>query len=143
MHHGLGQHRGRSRRASAQRSVAANPGAAPACALPERDFSSEQNSGRKHPMSFEGSVLKQRLRAHSWLIVLLAMLAMAPIGWSIFWFVKSRGAVTAVTAWMAEEARQGRVWSCPSQKIGGFPYTIAISCENMAFQGEVFGKTLS
>jgi hypothetical protein len=94
-------------------------------------------------MSFEGSVLKHRLRAHSWLIVLLAMLAMAPIGWSIFWFAKSRAAVAALTAWMAEEARQGRVWSCQSQRISGFPYTVAISCENMAFQGEAFGKTLS
>jgi hypothetical protein len=94
-------------------------------------------------MSFEDSALKQRMRAHSWLIVLLAILAVAPIGWSIFWFVKSRTAAAAVTAWMAQEARQGRVWSCPSQTIGGFPYNIAISCENLAFQGEAFGKSLS
>jgi hypothetical protein len=94
-------------------------------------------------MGSEALAWKQRLRAYSWLIVLLAILAMAPIGWSIFWFVKSRAAAAAVTAWMAQEARQGRVWSCPSQTIGGFPYNIAISCQNLAFQGEAFGKTLS
>jgi hypothetical protein len=94
-------------------------------------------------MSSEASVRQRRLRRYSWLIVLLAMLAMAPIGWSIFWYAKSHEAAAALTAWMAQEARKGRIWSCPSQKIGGFPYTTVITCENAEFRGEAFGKTVS
>ncbi len=94
-------------------------------------------------MSFEAPVTKRRLHRYSWLIVLLGMVAMAPIGWSIFWYAKSHEAAAALTVWMAQEARKGRIWSCPSQKIGGFPYTTAVSCENVQFQGEAFGKTLT
>jgi hypothetical protein len=89
------------------------------------------------------SAAKRRLHRYSWVIVLFIMIAMAPIGWSGFWYVKSREAAAAMTAWMAQEARKGRIWTCPSQIIGGFPFATAISCENVAFQGEAFGKTLS
>ncbi|MBO0733680.1 MAG: DUF2125 domain-containing protein [Methylocapsa sp.] len=89
------------------------------------------------------STLRQRLRAHSWLIILVGMVAMAPIGWSGFWYVKSRAAAAALAAWMEKEAQAGRQWSCPSQKITGFPYTVVISCENAQFQGEAFGKQLT
>jgi hypothetical protein len=95
-------------------------------------------------MSFKAPPAKQSLLHHySWLIVLLGMVAMAPIGWSLFWYTKSHEAAAALTAWMAQEARKGRIWTCPSQKIGGFPSSTAISCENVTFQGEAFGKTLS
>jgi hypothetical protein len=86
---------------------------------------------------------KRRLHRYSWLIVLLIMVAMAPIGWSGFWYVKSHEAAAAMTAWMGQEARKRRIWTCPSQTIGGFPFATAISCENVAFQSEAFGKTLS
>jgi hypothetical protein len=95
-------------------------------------------------MSFKAPPAKQSpLHRYSWLIVLLGMVAMAPIGWSLFWYAKSHEAAAALTAWMAQEARKGRIWTCPSQKIGGFPSSTAISCENVTFQGEAFGKTLS
>ena len=94
-------------------------------------------------MSFKAPVTKRRLQRYSWVIVLLAMVAMAPIGWSIFWYAKSHEAAAALTAWMAQEAHKGRVWTCPSQKIGGFPYTTVITCENLEFRGEALGKTLS
>ncbi len=86
---------------------------------------------------------KRRLHRYSWVIVLAVMIAMAPIGWSGFWYVKSHEAAAALTAWMAQEAGKGRNWTCPSRNIGGFPYAITISCENAAFQGEAFGKTVS
>jgi hypothetical protein len=96
-----------------------------------------------HNMSSEAPVTTRRLRRYSWLIVLLAIVAMAPIGWSIFWYAKSREAAAALTAWMAQEARKGRIWSCPSQKIVGFPYATTISCENIEFRGEAFGRTVT
>jgi hypothetical protein len=94
-------------------------------------------------MSSEVPATRSRLHRYSWLIVLLVMLAMAPIGWSVFWYAKSRAAAAAVAEWMAQEARAGRKWSCPSRTISGFPYTVVIACENMAIQGEVLGQTVS
>jgi hypothetical protein len=94
-------------------------------------------------MSSEVPATRSLLHRYSWLIVLLVMLAMAPIGWLIFWYGKSRLAAAAVTEWMAQEARGGRQWSCPSQKISGFPYKVVITCENMAFQGAVLGKNVA
>jgi hypothetical protein len=94
-------------------------------------------------MSSEVPARRSLLHRYSWLIVLLAMVAMAPIGWSIFWYAKSRAAAAAVTEWMAREAHAGRNWSCPSQTVSGFPYTIVIACENMAFQGKVLGQNVS
>ncbi|MGH6869709.1 MAG: DUF2125 domain-containing protein, partial [Methylocella sp.] len=93
-------------------------------------------------MPFNGSKTKQRLNAYSLLLPLAVLLAVA-IGWPVFWYVKSRAATAGVSAWMTHEAQLGRVWSCPDQKTGGFPFSVEISCANLLFQGEVLGKTLS
>lgn len=79
----------------------------------------------------------------SWLYPTFALLVALAIGWSIFWFVQSRMAAGALANWMAHEAQLGRAWSCPDQKIGGFPFSLEISCSNPLFQGEVFGKNLT
>jgi hypothetical protein len=86
---------------------------------------------------------KRRAKAYSWLLLPLAILATAPIGWSIFWYVKSRQTAAAVAAWMTNEAQRGRIWSCPSQTIRGFPFSVTISCENMLYQGDVLGMVLT
>ncbi len=64
-------------------------------------------------------------------------------GWSVFWFVKSRLAAAAVTNWMTHEAELGRSWECPDQKIGGFPFTVKVSCANLLFQGKIVDKTVT
>jgi hypothetical protein len=71
-----------------------------------------------------------------------AVLAIAA-GWSVFWYVKSHQAAAAVSKWMAHEAELGRSWACPNQKAGGFPFSIEISCDNLLFQGNVSGRTLT
>ncbi|MCI0600606.1 MAG: DUF2125 domain-containing protein [Beijerinckiaceae bacterium] len=92
-------------------------------------------------MTSKAPVTKRRLRNNSWLVLPFAMLVMAPLGWSLFWYVKSRQAAAALTEWMANEAQKGSAWSCPRQNIGGFPNTVAISCNDMTFHGEALGKT--
>jgi hypothetical protein len=79
----------------------------------------------------------------SWLYPSIAVIIAVALGWSIFWFVKSRLAVGALTAWMSNEAQLGREWSCLDRKTGGFPFSVEISCANPIFQGEVFGKKLT
>ena len=86
---------------------------------------------------------KPRTTAYSWLLPPVTVVVAAVIGWSLFWYVKSRETTAAVTAWTAHEARLGRAWSCPDQKTGGFPFSVEISCANLLFQGKVFGKTLT
>jgi hypothetical protein len=94
-------------------------------------------------MHSRGPKTKQRLTANSWLLPPVAVVVAVAIGWPGFWYVKSRETAAAVTAWMTHEAQLGRAWSCPSQKIGGFPFSVEISCANLLFQGEVLGKTLT
>ncbi|MGH6839416.1 MAG: DUF2125 domain-containing protein [Methylocella sp.] len=88
-------------------------------------------------------VTKQRVYAYSSLLPPLAVVVAGMIGWSVFWYVKSCAADAALTAWTAREAELGRAWSCPDQKIGGFPFSVEISCPNLLFQGEMLGKTLT
>jgi hypothetical protein len=94
-------------------------------------------------MSSKGPKTKQRLTAYSWLLPPVAVLLAGVIGWPVFWYVKSRETAAALTAWTAHEAQLGRAWSCPNQKIGGFPFSVEISCPNLLFQGEILGKTLT
>jgi hypothetical protein len=94
-------------------------------------------------MQPKGPKSKRRLATYSWLLPPVAVVIAGMIGWSLFWYVKSRETAAAVTAWMTHESRLGRAWSCPDQKIGGFPYSVEISCANLLFQGKALGRTLT
>jgi hypothetical protein len=94
-------------------------------------------------MQFKGLNPKRRPNAYSLLVPPVAVAMAGVIGWSVFWYVKSRQTAAVLTAWTTHEAQLGRAWSCPNQKIGGFPFSVEISCPNLLFQGEVLGKTLT
>jgi hypothetical protein len=94
-------------------------------------------------MQSKGPNRKQRLTTYSSLLPPLAVIVAGMIGWSAFWYVKSRAAAAALTSWTAHEAQLGSAWSCPEQKTGGFPFSVEISCANLLFQGEILGNTLS
>jgi hypothetical protein len=94
-------------------------------------------------MQSKGPKTKQRPTAYSWLLPPVAVVMAVAIGWPVFWYVKSRETAAAITVWMTHEAQLGRAWSCPTQKTGGFPFSVEISCANLLFQGEILGKTLT
>ncbi len=94
-------------------------------------------------MHSKGSKTKQRLNAYLWLLPPIAVAMAGAIVWPVLWYAKSRQTASDVTAWMAHEAQLGRAWSCPTQKIGGFPFSVEISCANLLFQGEILGTTLT
>jgi hypothetical protein len=94
-------------------------------------------------MQREGPTTKQRLNAYSLLLPPVAVVIAGAIGWSVFWYVKSRETVATLTAWTRHEAQLGRAWSCPDQKTSGFPFSVEISCANLLFQGEILGKTVT
>ncbi|MGH6795704.1 MAG: DUF2125 domain-containing protein [Methylocella sp.] len=94
-------------------------------------------------MQSKGPGTKQRLAAYSALLRPVAVLLAVAIGWPAFWYVKSRAAAAAVSAWMTHEEQLGRAWSCPDWKTGGFPFSVEISCDNLLFQGEILGQTMT
>jgi hypothetical protein len=86
---------------------------------------------------------QHRSSAYYMVFVPGAVLLAIVVGWSGFWYFKSRLTATAVTNWMTHEAKLGRSWTCPDQKIGGFPFAVDVSCTNLRFQGEILDKTLT
>lgn len=86
---------------------------------------------------------QQQPHPYSWAYPSLIVVVAVIVGWSAFWYFKSRQAAAAVTAWMTHEAQLGRAWSCPDRKISGYPFSVEISCTNPYFQGEFLGKKLT
>jgi len=50
-------------------------------------------------------------------------------GWSGFWKFAAGKAETTIEGWRAREARAGRIYTCASQSVGGFPFRIEVECE--------------
>jgi hypothetical protein len=55
-------------------------------------------------------------------IILLAAL------WSGLWYVSASIADRTLSGWVEREAAAGRVYSCSSQAIGGFPFSVRAEC---------------
>jgi hypothetical protein len=72
-----------------------------------------------------------RPRRKPWLIaaplILVLVLAAA---WSGVWFYASSEAETRINDWQAQQAKAGRVFTCGSQTVGGFPFRIEVRCRN-------------
>src|SRR5258706_13605583 len=74
-------------------------------------------------------------RARLWAIVVMVLLAVGLGGaWILFWNYAVAQSKTAIAGWLEREARLGRIYSCGSQTIGGFPFRIEVRCDNAAAQ---------
>jgi len=62
------------------------------------------------------------------LVLLVALIG----GWSWFWHYATGRAETAIAGWRAREAKAGRVYTCGSQTIGGYPFRIEVTCGKAA-----------
>jgi len=62
------------------------------------------------------------------LVLFVALLG----GWSWLWHYAAGKAEVAIDGWRAREAKAGRVYSCGSQSIGGYPFRIEVNCDNAA-----------
>lgn len=56
------------------------------------------------------------------LVVLLAL------GWTAFWFYATAQAEATIAGWREREAEAGRIHSCATQTIAGFPFRIEVRC---------------
>lgn len=69
-------------------------------------------------------------RRRTWLYVGMLVFVVALIGgWSWFWRYSASRAEAAVDGWRAREAEAGRLYTCGSQAIGGYPFRIEVECD--------------
>jgi hypothetical protein len=74
-------------------------------------------------------------RRRRWLILLpFSLLAILALLWSGAWFYIAARAPQEIADWRAREAREGRVFGCGTQSIGGFPFRIEVRCSDPSAQ---------
>jgi hypothetical protein len=67
-------------------------------------------------------------RGRRWPLVLLIALGIAVAGWVALWNYGAGEAERTIEAWKAREAQAGRIYTCATQDISGFPFRIEIRC---------------
>jgi hypothetical protein len=67
-------------------------------------------------------------RRRRWPLILIALLVILGALWAGVWGYGAGVAERTLEGWKAREAKAGRVYSCASQSIGGFPFGIEARC---------------
>jgi hypothetical protein len=67
-------------------------------------------------------------RRRWWPLVVVALLVVLGGLWAGVWHYGAGVAERTIEGWKAREARAGRVYTCASQSIGGFPFGIEMRC---------------
>ncbi len=67
-------------------------------------------------------------RRRIWPLALAGFILLG-IGWSGLWLYASAITQKTVAGWFEREAKAGRIYSCGSQAVSGFPFRIEIQCE--------------
>ncbi|MFZ1209369.1 MAG: DUF2125 domain-containing protein, partial [Pseudolabrys sp.] len=74
------------------------------------------------------SIQSRRRTGLRYTILLFVVFALAA-GWTGFWKFAAGKAETAIDGWRAREAKAGRIYTCDSQNVGGFPFRIEVNCD--------------
>jgi hypothetical protein len=61
---------------------------------------------------------------------------------AIAWYVATQIATRTLDAWILDEQKHGRIWSCPERQMAGFPFAIELRCAEPHFAGLVSGKPM-
>jgi hypothetical protein len=70
-----------------------------------------------------------RRRRRRWPILApLAIVILLAVGWVWLWYYAATVADRTLAGWVEREAAAGRVYSCGTQSIGGFPFGITARC---------------
>lgn len=67
-------------------------------------------------------------RASRWIWAPFAFVLVLAAAWSAFWVYAARRAETDLEAFLAREAKAGRVYSCAQRSVGGYPFRIEVRC---------------
>ncbi len=66
------------------------------------------------------------------LFIAPALLLIAAIAWSGFWFYAASQVDVAADAWRAHEAKSGRIFDCAHRSVAGFPFRLEIRCDGVS-----------
>jgi hypothetical protein len=80
-------------------------------------------------MMAQSASLQSRRRTGLRYTILLCVLLALIAGWTAFWKFAASKAEMAIDGWRAREAKAGRIYSCGSQTIGGYPFRIEVNCD--------------
>ena len=72
-------------------------------------------------------------RSRRWLYLSLAVVILVA-GWTAVWFYAADRANQAIAGWIEREARAGRIYTCGSQSLRGYPFRIEVRCADAALQ---------
>jgi hypothetical protein len=67
-------------------------------------------------------------RRRRWPYVLAALAVVVAAAWSALWYFAAGRAEEVIAGWRAREARAGRIHTCGSQTVGGFPLRFEMRC---------------
>jgi len=82
-----------------------------------------------------GRPARRRIRRRWWPILApIAIVIVLALVWVWLWYYASSIADRTLAGWVEREAAAGRVYSCGSQSIGGFPFRIEANCVAAAAQ---------
>ncbi len=71
----------------------------------------------------------------SWQVILpFALFVALAAGWTALWFHASSVAQASIAAWRTREAQLGRLYSCASENLGGYPFRIEVRCTEAGAQ---------
>ena len=74
--------------------------------------------------------MSRSARRRSWRYIGTLVLFVGLIGgWSWLWYDTAGRAEIAIEGWRAREAKAGRLYTCGSQSIGGYPFRIEVDCD--------------
>jgi hypothetical protein len=64
------------------------------------------------------------------LFIMPALLVVAAIAWSGFWFYAASEVGVRADAWAAQEAKSGRVYQCAKRSVAGYPFRLEVRCDD-------------
>jgi hypothetical protein len=59
-----------------------------------------------------------------------ALVLVAAVAWSAFWFFAASQVDVRADAWRAQEAKAGRVYDCAKRSVAGFPFRLEVRCDD-------------
>jgi hypothetical protein len=64
------------------------------------------------------------------LFIMPALLVVAAIAWSGFWFYAASEVGVRADEWRAREAKSGRIYDCGKRSVAGYPFRLEVRCED-------------
>jgi hypothetical protein len=90
---------------------------------------SMMQAGRPVPRRGAAPAVRSRPRRRLWAFLgPIAAIAVVAGGWSALWYYAANVADRTLAGWIAREAAGGRIYTCGSEGISGFPFRIQTHC---------------